>query len=357
MTTNFVKKKTIKCVVWDLDNTIWHGVLLEDGQVSLRENIKTTIETLDSRGILQSIASKNDQQLALSKLTEFGLTEYFLYPQIHWNSKASSIKKIAESLNISREAIAFIDDQQFEREEVQFALPEILCIDPENLHGMLDLPEMNPRFITEDSRARRKMYLRDLQRNQAEDEFIGTQEEFLRTLRMKFTVAPARSEDLRRAEELTVRTNQLNTTGYTYCYEELKNFIWSDRHMLLIAGLTDKYGSYGKIGLALIECRERVWCLKLLLMSCRVMSRGVGTIMINLIRRRAREANAVLRAEFVSNGRNRMMYVTYKFTNFHEVERRGEVVVLENDLSRIPPFPDYVQLDVSSMEAKNASIT
>jgi len=213
---------------------------------------------------------------------------------------------------------------------------------------ILDLPTMNPRFITDDSKLRRQMYLSDIQRNQAESEFVGPQDEFLATLGMKFTLGPAQEEDLKRAEELTLRTNQLNTTGYTYSYDELNEFRQSDQHLLLIAGLTDKYGTYGKIGLALVEFGEEYWTVKLLLMSCRVMSRGVGTIMLNHIMRLARNAGKKIRAEFISNGRNRMMYVTYKFGNFREVERNGDVIIFENDLSRLQDFPAYVDVELLS---------
>jgi FkbH-like protein len=335
-------KKTIKCVVWDLDNTLWHGVLLEDEKVSLQENIVSIIQTLDSRGILQSIASKNEFTTAIAKLEEFGLKEYFLYPQINWNSKASSLKEIATSLNIGLDAIAFIDDQLFELEEVQFTLPEISCINASEIENILDLPVLNPRFITEDSRIRRSMYISDIERKNAEQEFVGTTDEFLATLKMNFTISSAQEEDLQRAEELTLRTNQLNTTGYTYSYDELNHFRQSQSHKLLVASLEDKYGSYGKIGLALIECRSPTWKIKLLLMSCRVMSRGVGTIMMNHIMSLAQHNNVRLLAEFKSNDRNRMMYISYKFSGFKEVDKNGDLVIFENDLTQIQPVPLYV---------------
>ena len=120
----------------------------------------------------------------------------------------------------------------------------------------------------------------------------------------------------------------------------------SDRHKLLIASLDDKYGSYGKIGLALIECLRDVWNVKLLLMSCRVMSRGVGMVMINHILQMAKERQVKLYADFVSNNRNRMMYVTYKFAGFKEIEKRSETIVFENDLTRIQPFPPYMQVTI-----------
>ncbi|MEM8721267.1 MAG: HAD-IIIC family phosphatase [Cyanobacteria bacterium P01_G01_bin.39] len=339
-------QKTIKCVVWDLDNTLWDGVLLEDDQVSLRNNVIDIIKTLDDRGILQSIASKNEQAKATVKLEELGLYQFFLYPQINWNSKADSIKKIAQSINISTDTIAFIDDQLFELEEVKFSQPEVLCLDAASLNQLLDLPEMNPRFITEDSKIRRLMYLSDIERNQAESEFVGPQAEFLATLNMHFTISSAQEEDLQRAEELTVRTNQLNTTGYTYSYEELNQFRQSDRHKLLIASLSDKYGTYGKIGLALVECQDSLWTIKLLLMSCRVISRGVGTVMLNYIIKLAKENDVRLCAEFVFNNRNRMMHISYKFAGFKEIEKVGELVILENDLTRIQPFPEYMKVEI-----------
>jgi FkbH-like protein len=339
-------KRMIKCVVWDLDNTLWDGTLLEDCSVCVKDQVVEIIKTLDGRGILQSIASKNDHDHAMGRLRSFGLAEYFLYPQITWGSKVSSIKSIASSINIGVDAIAFIDDQEIERDEVAFSLPEVRCLDPDALEGLLEMPELNPRFITEDSRLRRLMYLSDLERKNAEESFIGPQEEFLATLNQNLTIAPAQLEDLNRAEELTLRTNQLNTTGYTYSYEELNEFRQSSRHRLLIASLTDKYGSYGKIGMVLIECAEREWTIKLLLMSCRVISRGVGTILINHVLRQAKAAQVKLRAEFAPNGRNRMMYVSYKFANFREMEQCGDLILLDNDLSRIQDFPDYVKVEI-----------
>jgi FkbH-like protein len=113
---------------------------------------------------------------------------------------------------------------------------------------------------------------------------------------------------------------------------------------LLIAGLDDHYGTYGRIGLALVDCQPGLWTLKLLLMSCRVMSRGVGSVLLADIMRRAKAAGARLRAEFIPNGRNRQMLITYRFAGFREVQQRAELSVLEHDLADIPPDPAYVQV-------------
>jgi FkbH-like protein len=343
-------EKKIKCVVWDLDNTLWKGVLLENNHVSLRDNIVDIIKTLDQRGILQSIASKNEYNHAMAKIKEFGLDEFFLYPQIHWNTKVTSLSKIAESLNIGIDSIAFIDDQPFELEEVAFSLPDVLCIHAAHIDKLPDMPEMNPRFITDDSKHRRQMYVSAFKRDKIENEFEGPKEEFLATLGMKLTIAKAKKEDLKRAEELTVRTHQLNTTGYTYSYEELNGFLASDSHLLFVSSLEDKYGTYGTIGLTLIECHEKIWNIKLLIMSCRVMSRGVGTTMIDFIRKEAKKRGVRLIAELIPTDRNRAMYMTYKFSHFKEIEKTEGRVIFENDYTTVPDFLDYMTVFIDIEE-------
>ena len=339
--------KEIKCVIWDLDHTLWDGTLVEHDEIRLKPGVVDIIKELDSRGILHSISSKNNHDDAMEKLKAFNLEEYFLYPQISWNAKSLGIAKIQQSLNFAMDTILFIDDQPFEREEVKSAHPDVTCIDASEYSKLPGLPRLNPRFITGDSKKRRKMYWDDFKRKVEEDEYEGPPEVFLASLDMHFAIHDAVEEDLKRAEELTVRTNQLNATGRTYDYDELNAFRQSDKHILLVCELTDKYGSYGKIGLALIEIEEEYWHLKLLLMSCRVMARGVGTVVMSHIMQETKKAGKKLRADFKKTGRNRMMYVSYKFANFKEINSDEDGNILfENDLSTIQPFPPYIDVKI-----------
>ncbi len=312
--------KKIKCLVWDLDNTLWDGILLEDGNVSLKEGMCEILEELDRRGILLSIASKNDREDTLKKLRDLGVEDYFLYPQIGWGNKPDAIKEIASALNINIDTFAFIDDQPSEREEVAFVLPQVMTVDAAQYKLLLDMEGFIPKYITKDSAMRRRMYQADLQRKQAEGGFKGSSEQFLSTLGMELTVAPVAEGDLERVEELTVRTNQLNSTGVTYSFEELEGFISSPDHIFLIADLEDKYGSYGKIGLVLLEeTKDTIW-IRLLLMSCRVMTRGIGSALLVHIIRLAGGKGKRLAADFIDTGRNRVMYITYKLMGFEESE-------------------------------------
>jgi FkbH-like protein len=189
------------------------------------------------------------------------------------------------------------------------------------------------------------MYQADLVRQEEETRFKGPNDAFLATLGMEFSVAPAAAEDLPRVEELVARTNQLNTTGRIYSYEELAALRVSPDHVLLVAELTDKHGPYGKIGVVLLERADHRWTIKLLLMSCRVMSRGVGGALITLLRREARAAGVRLFADFQATDRNRMMYITYKFAGFSDVAESAGPALMEADLTDIPELPSYMKIN------------
>lgn len=341
--------KKIKCLVWDLDNTLWDGILLEDSNVVLKNGIVDIIKELDCRGILLSISSKNDRDDAMNKLHELGIDDYFIYPQIGWSNKADAIKEIALALNINLDTFAFIDDQPAEREEVSFVLPQVMTIDAAEYRDLLGMERLMPKFVTEDSKNRRKMYQSDLERKSVEDSYKGSSEDFIASLNMELTVAPVVKGDLERVEELTVRTNQLNSTGVTYSFEELESFITSPSHTFLIAELKDRFGSYGKIGLVLLEeTGDELW-IRLLLMSCRVMTRGIGSVLLVHIIKIALERHKRLLADFVDTGRNRVMYITYKLMGFEEND--SEILsedekrsVLEFKGTSDREYPPYMKL-------------
>lgn len=338
------ERRPIKCVVWDLDNTIWDGTLIEGDIVRLHENVVEIIHRLDKRGILQSVASRSQAEPALAKVREFGLEPYFLYPQIGWGSKVDSLRRLAKTLNVGTESMCLIDDDSFERGQVESALPEVLCVAGNSLNELLEKAEFNPGVITPESSLRRQAYLSEIERSQLEESFAGSHDEFLATLQMVFSIFRAKPDDLNRAEELTNRTNQLNTTGYTFSVSELEQFRRSPRHLLLMAELEDRLGSYGKVGLALVECDPKVWTIRLFLMSCRVMNRGVGIVMLGYILREAKRAGVRLLSEFIPNDRNRVMYVTYRLAGFKELHREVRARILEHELTILPDVPAHVSL-------------
>ncbi len=267
-------KKTIKCVVWDLDNTLWDGVLLEDGAdgVRLRERVVEVIRTTDERGILHSIASKNNEADALALLRELGVADYFLYPQIGWTPKSESIRRIAKQLNIGLDAMAFVDDQAFEMEEVRAALPEVMVMDAARCEEIPQRAEFQAP-ATEESRRRRQMYREQEQRAAELEDFGGDYFGFLRACAMEVTVRPLGEENLRRVYELAQRTNQMNFSGNRYAEEELRGILRDWERRGLVIGCRDRFGDYGIVGFAVVDPQQP--CLVDLMFSCRVQAKRV----------------------------------------------------------------------------------
>ncbi|GAA2649783.1 HAD-IIIC family phosphatase [Streptomyces aculeolatus] len=318
----------VKCLVWDLDGTVWDGTLLEDRDVRLRPGVRDTLRALDERGIVHSVASHNDEADALAELAGLGLAEYFLRPRIGWSAKSVLLDQVAERLRLSPGALAYVDDRAYQLDEVRSARPEIRCYPADAVPRLPGLAEFSPP-VTEAAAGRRRAYLDQHRREDDEEAFTGPRHEFLAGLGTVLTVARAGDADLARAEELTVRTHQLNTTGRTYSRAELAALRGSPDHLLLMASLRDRYGDSGQVGLVLLHTGPEVWTLRLLLLSCRVLGRGIGEALLAHVLRLARRAGAATRAEFVPNDRNRVMHVALRFAGFAPVggtllEHRGE---------------------------------
>ncbi|WP_205718578.1 HAD family hydrolase [Actinomadura sp. WMMA1423] len=306
----------VKCLVWDLDNTLWKGTLLEGDDLRVADEVRRTVRTLDEHGVLQSVASRNEHDEAWGRLEEFGLAEYFVLPKIGWGRKSDSVRAIADELNFAYTTVAFVDDLPSERAEVELRLPDVRCY-PADLAGSLaSLPEFKPRAVTADSRRRRQMYQASFRRQADRDAFPGPDEEFLRTLDLVMTIGRAGEEDLARVEELTLRTSQMNATGVYYSDARLRDLIGDPGHAVLIVTMRDRFGPHGAVGVVLLEFHEPVWHLKLIATSCRVVSFGAGAVLLNWLAGEAHRAGVHLAADFRPTGRNRMMEIAYRFAGY-----------------------------------------
>ncbi|MFI9503687.1 HAD-IIIC family phosphatase [Nocardia sp. NPDC052566] len=309
---------TVKCLVWDLDNTLWRGTLLEDGEVVLPESIRAVITELDARGILQSVCSRNDHDTAWARLVELGLADYFVLPEIGWGRKSDAVRRIAETLNFALGAVAFIDDQPAERAEVTYHLPEVRCYPAEMAETLTGLPEFTPATSTVDSRRRRQMYQAGFRRDAERAEFQGADEDFLRSLELVLRIGRATEEELSRVEELTLRTSQMNATGVHYSDATLRALLRDPRHEVLVAAMRDRFGPHGAVGVILIEKHSAVWHLRLLATSCRVVSFGAGSTLLAWLGDQAHRAGAHFVADFRPTERNRMMEIAYRFAGFDD---------------------------------------
>ncbi|GAB3466561.1 HAD-IIIC family phosphatase [Actinophytocola sediminis] len=306
----------VKCLVWDLDDTLWQGTLLEDDTVELFDGVLDVIRTLDDRGILHSVASKNDYDLALARLTALGIADYFVVPEIGWGPKSASVRAIADRLRFAPSAMAFIDDRPQERAEVAFTLPDVRCYPAEEVRSLVGLPEFTPRTVTVDSRRRRQMYQAGFERDAERAAFRGPDLDFLRSLEVQMGISRATPAELGRVEELTLRTTQLNTTGVFYAEDTLRTMLANPGHEVLTVTVADRFGPYGAIGVVVLDRHDDVWHVKLLATSCRTVSLGVGGQILTWLVGEAHRAGVHLLADFRPTERNRIMEITYRFAGF-----------------------------------------
>lgn len=308
----------VKCLVWDLDDTLWQGILLEDGAVHVTEDVRRVVRELDQRGILQAVASKNDHDLAWARLAGLGLAEYFVLPHIGWGPKSESVRAIADRLTFAHRTIAFVDDQPAERAEVAYHLPEVRCYSVAQVAGLLDRPEFSPATSTADSRRRRQMYQASFLRDAERDRHQGPDEDFLRSLQLRMAISRATGDELARVAELTLRTSQMNATGVHYDDAALRALLADPLHEVLMISMSDRFGPHGAVGLVLLGVGGQAWHLKLLATSCRVVSFGTGAAVLNWLIDQAARAGVHLVADFRATGRNRMMEIAYRFAGFDD---------------------------------------
>ena len=220
------KAKKVKVVIWDLDNTVWNGTLIEDGpeRITLRPGIAELIRELDQRGIVNSIASKNDEAYALAQLERFGLREYFVFPMIGWGPKSEAIKQIKEAFNVGEDTLAFIDDQIFEREEVKASNPLVRTYSHEQCASLLTNEEFDvPQ--TQEARKRRAFYQSEEVRRHAIAQYSGGYLEFLQKSNITINITVPTEENYERIHEIVQRTNQMNFSGTKYSKQDLLNVL------------------------------------------------------------------------------------------------------------------------------------
>ena len=246
--------KKVKCVVWDLDNTLWNGVIAEDGEegIQLNHEIVNIIKRLDEKGIINCIASKNDQERTCGILKQMGISEYFVCSMVNWNPKSENIKKIAKILDIGLDTFVFVDDSAYELSEVRVNCPGIRVCDAHEITDYVKKEFFNVP-VTKESKSRRRSYQEIMIRNRAALESNDDITDFLISCRMKVHIAHPRPDELERCYELVQRTNQLNLSAKRLTMEEIEDSVRSDRYDAYRIKVDDRYGDYGLVGFALFD--------------------------------------------------------------------------------------------------------
>lgn len=334
-----------KCVVFDLDNTLWDGILLE-GSVQLRANIAETFRTLDERGILISVVSKNAPEDALAQLRRCGLEDYLLHPQIGWGPKSEGVRRVAQRLDIGIDTLIFVDDNPFERAEVAEVLPAVEVLPDTAMATLLDHPRLQGA-VTDESRRRRYMYKEAGARAEAAAAYGDDYQAFLRECRIEVEIRPPLPEDRERVTELVQRTNQLNFSGRKYKAEEVEAILADPTREKYAVRCRDRYGDYGIVGFCLAVREGGGVRIQDLMLSCRVQGKFVEQALFAHLARRPGWSARFIEVNFVPTARNGAARAVLDALGFAASEQG----LLRREIGADEAAPDIVRVKGSWDEA------
>lgn len=344
----------VKCVVWDIDNTLLTGTYLESGEQLPGADpvLAGVLAELAGRGILHALASKNPPEAAAYAARVTGWQ--FATAQCGWGRKSDALIRIAAELNLALDALAFVDDDPYERAEVSFALPQVLVLSPEDAAEAPGWPAFRPPVVTAEARRRGQMYAERQRRQAAERSFGGTREAFLRSAGTQVTIAAATAADVPRLHELALRTRQFNSVaglappagGVSEAW--FGSLIESGDSDVFTVRLRDTFGDDGLVGGCVVgpdRGNPGTWDVRLIMMSCRAMGRGVIDALLAWLTRRAARAGARrLQIPCVVNDRNVPLRLALASGGFRAGQAgTGPATVFQLDLAGpLPGLPGWV---------------
>jgi methoxymalonate biosynthesis protein len=265
----------IKCVIWDIDNTLLDGVYLESVPPPAVDPVLLgVLRELAGRGIVHALASRNPPEAAeyVGRVTG----EVFAAAECGWGPKSDAVARIIGELDMSADAVAFVDDELLERAEVSSVLPEVLVLAAEDMPDAVGWPQFSPPVVTAEARRRGEMYAQRRHRQEMARAFGGSRDAFLRYCETRVVIGRAGYDDVPRLHELSERTHQLNSAGSGIGQAALADLIGMAAREVLTVRLSDRFGDDGIVGGCVVDTGSwPAWRVQLLMMSCRAMGRGV----------------------------------------------------------------------------------
>ena len=368
--------RTRKVVVLDLDNTLWGGVVGEDGAHGIKlaahgpgsefQELQRYLLGLTQQGILLAINSKNNPDDAWEVIRGHEdmilREEHFSSARINWQPKPENLMEIARELDLGVDSLIFVDDNPNERERVRQFLPQVLVpelpADPALYRRTLEaLPELQRLEATAEDQQRVALY-REKRARESARESVGSVAEYLETLAIELEIAPVEESTLPRVHQLFQRTNQFNATTRRYDAGELARLASDPAARLYTLRARDRFGDHGLVAVALVRAGasggadadgiDRAWRIDSFLMSCRVIGYGIETALLAVVGEDARAAGADrLHGEYVPTAKNAPVADLYLRHGFKEAGAEGEVLLFERGLVEDPiSRPEWLAMDV-----------
>ena len=361
-----LKSLNRKCIVLDLDNTLWGGIIGEDGidGISLGHDSKGKpymefqkyILSLFNRGVILAINSKNNMNDALEVFRKHPYSilkeEHFASFQINWNDKISNMWAIADELNIGMESIAYLEDDKPNREMIRRAFPEVLVVempdDPslyvKTLRGINDF---NTLQIVREDEVKGKMYAEQRKREEFKKTLTDITE-YLKALETVVNIEKANSFNIPRIAQLTQKTNQFNMTTKRYIEEDIWKLSNSTNFLIVCVKVGDKFGDHGIVGTAIVEKNASEWRIDTFLLSCRVIGRKIEEALLAFIMEEARKEKAKkLIGEFIQTKKNIPAKSFYNNSGFELEDVNGQKETWSYNLKNMLVFPKFIKIMIN----------
>jgi FkbH-like protein len=358
--------KIAKVLVTDLDNTLWGGVIGEDGMNGIKlgaeypgaayQQVQRALLDLTKRGILLAVCSKNNHDDAMEALEKHSgmllRPDNFAAFRINWTDKAQNLREIAAELNLGIDSLAFLDDNPFEREQVRTILPEVTIIDlPQDPLGFAaairDCPVFERLTLSAEDQQRTALYAKERERSQAEQSF-QSKEDFFRYLEQEAEVAAVSPATLARVAQLTQKTNQFNLTTRRYTEQQIANLSAQPEWHVLSIKVRDRFGDHGLVGVAMTHDENGTCEIDTFLLSCRVIGRTVETALLGYLAQQAAERNCQqVRGRFLPTKKNAPARDFYSQHGFQLQEQNHEGSVWSLSLQHHTiAIPDWIRLKI-----------
>ncbi len=357
-----------KCLVLDLDNTLWGGIAGDDGPEGINVDpndpvgeafcaFQKYLLSLKKRGVLLAVNSKNDEEIAKEPFEKnpnmiLKLTDIACFVA-NWSDKAGNMAYIAKQLNIGMNSLVFFDDNPAEREIIRKFCPEVTVIDvppdPESYVSILDRADVFEwTVITKEDMARSDSYLENSKREEMAASFVDYKE-YLRALEMKGHAGIVGETEAERFAQLTNKSNQFNLRTQRYSDGEIRELMKAEDTRLIYVSLSDKFTEYGIISCIVLRkgcaslnlpddvCFIENWC-----MSCRVLKRGVENFAFKALCEEARALGCSrIAGEYIRTKKNGMVEGLYASLGFTPMEEKGHILY-GYDLSKEPASEFYI---------------
>jgi FkbH-like protein len=362
--------RVAKALVVDLDNTLWGGVIGEDGMTGIKvgaeypgaayQALQRALLNLSRKGILLAVCSKNNLDDAMEALDKHpGMlvrSTDFAAIRINWTDKSQNLREIAQELNIGVDSLAFVDDNRFEREQVRAALPEVFVINlPENpleyAIAVRDCPVFERLTLSAEDQQRTAMYAGQKARAGAEQSF-QSKEDFFRFLEQAAEIAPVCDLTLARVAQLTQKTNQLNLTTRRYTEQQVAEMAARPGWQVLSIKVRDRFGDHGLVGVAITHDDGEQCEVDTFLMSCRVIGRTIETAFLSHLAESAGGRGCKrLVGWFLPTKKNAPARDFYAQHGFQKQGSNGDGSVWSLDLERSPlRCPEWIKLELNDRE-------